>query len=102
MTLRFGSLALVSLAALAAASLASNDARACGGCQLQHWKDEPYLAWKREQVVDALNKRGFGGIQVEPTIAAWGEGRRRAAVPADEGAGPHVRAGRAGRTWLLA
>lgn len=54
----------------------------CGGCQLQHWADEPYLAWKREQVVEALNKRGFGGVQVKPTIAAWGEGRRRAAVHA--------------------
>jgi 23S rRNA (uracil1939-C5)-methyltransferase len=54
----------------------------CGGCQLQHWRDEPYLAWKRAQVVDALTKRGFGGAQVEPTIAAWGAGRRRAALHA--------------------
>ncbi len=54
----------------------------CGGCQLQHWQDEPYLAWKREQVVDALTKRGFGGAHVEPTIAAWGDGRRRAALHA--------------------
>lgn len=54
----------------------------CGGCQLQHWHDEPYLAWKREQVVDALTKRGFGGAHVEPTIPAWGEGRRRAALHA--------------------
>lgn len=54
----------------------------CGGCQLQHWRDEPYLAWKREQVVEALTKRGFGGAHVEPTIAAWGDGRRRAALHA--------------------
>lgn len=54
----------------------------CGGCQLQHWKDEPYLAWKREQVVEALTKRGFGGAYVEPTIPAWGDGRRRAALHA--------------------
>jgi 23S rRNA (uracil1939-C5)-methyltransferase len=54
----------------------------CGGCQLQHWKQEPYLAWKREQVVHALNKRGLGGAVVEPTIAAWGQGRRRAAFHA--------------------
>jgi hypothetical protein len=39
MTLRFGSLALVSLAALSAAALASNDARACGGCF--HPEDQP-------------------------------------------------------------
>ena len=54
----------------------------CGGCQLQHWKDEPYLAWKREQVVQALSKRGFGGAHVEETIPAWGLGRRRAAFHA--------------------
>jgi 23S rRNA (uracil1939-C5)-methyltransferase len=54
----------------------------CGGCQLQHWSDEPYLAWKRDQVIDALSKRGFGAAIVEPTIAAWGEGRRRAALHA--------------------
>lgn len=54
----------------------------CGGCQLQHWRDEPYLAWKRQQVVEALAKRGLGGAEVEPAIAAWGEGRRRAALHA--------------------
>lgn len=54
----------------------------CGGCQLQHWKDEPYLAWKRDQVVEALERRGLGGAVVEPTVPAWGEGRRRAAFHA--------------------
>jgi 23S rRNA (uracil1939-C5)-methyltransferase len=54
----------------------------CGGCQLQHWREGPYLAWKREQVVEALAKRGLGGAQVEPTAPAWGEGRRRAAFHA--------------------
>ncbi|MGD9981708.1 MAG: class I SAM-dependent RNA methyltransferase [Hyphomonadaceae bacterium] len=54
----------------------------CGGCQLQHWRDEPYLAWKRAQVVDALAKRGLGGAHVGPVIQAWGEGRRRAALHA--------------------
>jgi 23S rRNA (uracil1939-C5)-methyltransferase len=54
----------------------------CGGCQLQHWQDAPYLAWKREQVVQALAKRGLGGAQVEETVPAWGEGRRRAAFHA--------------------
>jgi 23S rRNA (uracil1939-C5)-methyltransferase len=50
----------------------------CGGCQLQHWREDAYLAWKREQVVQALSRRGFGGVEVEPVIPAWGEGRRRA------------------------
>lgn len=54
----------------------------CGGCQLQHWKEQPYLDWKRDQVVQALAKRGLGGAEVEPIIAAWGAGRRRAAFHA--------------------
>lgn len=54
----------------------------CGGCQLQHWRDEPYLAWKREQVTQALQKRGLGGAVVDKTIPAWGAGRRRAAFHA--------------------
>src|SRR5215467_12154363 len=36
----------------------------CGGCQLQHWREAPYLAWKREQVVQALSRRGLGGAHV--------------------------------------
>lgn len=54
----------------------------CGGCQLQHWREDAYLAWKREQVVQALSRRGFGGAEVDPIIPAWGEGRRRAAFHA--------------------
>src|SRR5262249_56257757 len=37
----------------------------CGGCQLQHWQEAPYLAWKRQRVVEALSKRGLN-IDVEP------------------------------------
>ncbi len=54
----------------------------CGGCQLQHWREDAYLAWKREQVTQALARRGFSGVHVEPVIPAWGEGRRRAALHA--------------------
>lgn len=54
----------------------------CGGCQLQHWRQEEYLAWKRGLVVDALAKRGLGGAVVDATIPAWGVGRRRAAFHA--------------------
>lgn len=54
----------------------------CGGCQLQHWREPPYLDWKREQVAQALSKRGFAGAEVAPTVAAWGHGRRRAAFHA--------------------
>lgn len=54
----------------------------CGGCQLQHWQEAPYLAWKRDQVVQALARRGLGGAIVDETIPAWGAGRRRAAFHA--------------------
>ncbi|MCR6644136.1 MAG: RNA methyltransferase [Terricaulis sp.] len=54
----------------------------CGGCQLQHWRQEPYLAWKRQQVIEALSRRGLGAAPVEDTLPAWGAGRRRAAFHA--------------------
>jgi 23S rRNA (uracil1939-C5)-methyltransferase len=53
----------------------------CGGCQLQHWADAPYLQWKQDEVRRALARRGLEA-RVEPTIVAWGEGRRRAAFHA--------------------
>ena len=28
----------------------------CGGCTLQHWRDEPYSTWKLEQVQNALSR----------------------------------------------
>lgn len=54
----------------------------CGGCQLQHWDEAAYLAWKREQVIAALDRRGLGGAQVDAAVPAWGDGRRRAAFHA--------------------
>ncbi|WP_395644496.1 class I SAM-dependent RNA methyltransferase [Terricaulis sp.] len=54
----------------------------CGGCQLQHWREAAYLAWKRDQVVQALARRGLGGIEVSDIVPAWGAGRRRAALHA--------------------
>jgi 23S rRNA (uracil1939-C5)-methyltransferase len=53
----------------------------CGGCQLQHWAEAPYLAWKRDEVIRSLARRGLE-CEVAPIIAAWGEGRRRAAFHA--------------------
>lgn len=53
----------------------------CGGCQLQHWADAPYLNWKREQVVQALARRNLD-CAVDDIVVAWGEGRRRAAFHA--------------------
>lgn len=53
----------------------------CGGCQLQHWADAPYLAWKRAEVVSALARRRLE-TPVNEIVVAWGEGRRRAAFHA--------------------
>jgi 23S rRNA (uracil1939-C5)-methyltransferase len=47
----------------------------CGGCRLQHWRDEPYRAWKHARVVAALAKAGFE-VKVPPLVAA-GPGTRR-------------------------
>jgi 23S rRNA (uracil1939-C5)-methyltransferase len=58
----------------------------CGGCQLQHWAEAPYLAWKREELVRALGRRGLE-CEVAPIVAAWGEGRRRAAFHAQRDGG---------------
>jgi 23S rRNA (uracil1939-C5)-methyltransferase len=52
----------------------------CGGCKLQHWRSEPYLAWKRRLVIDALVSQGFEQEVervVAVTIDAHGAGRRR-------------------------
>lgn len=53
----------------------------CGGCQLQHWQEGPYLAWKEQIIAQALAKRGLD-VEFEPMVPAWGQGRRRAAFHA--------------------
>jgi len=49
----------------------------CGGCAVQHWRDERYRAWKRELVVMALHQVGIVA-PVSTIIDAHGDGRRRA------------------------
>jgi 23S rRNA (uracil1939-C5)-methyltransferase len=56
----------------------------CGGCVLQHWALEPYRAWKRELVVDALRHERLDA-PVSPLIDAHGEGRRRIVLHARRG-----------------
>ncbi len=53
----------------------------CGGCAIQHWQAEHYLAWKRNLVVEALAQAGLG-CDVDPPIDAHGLGRRRITVHA--------------------
>ncbi len=48
----------------------------CGGCRLQHWRDEPYRAWKHARVVAALAKAGFE-VAVLPLVAGVPGTRRR-------------------------
>ncbi len=51
----------------------------CGGCQVQHWREEPYRDWKRGLVVTALKNRGLEAPVAE-LIDAHGEGRRRVSL----------------------
>ncbi|MFG1403861.1 class I SAM-dependent RNA methyltransferase [Xanthobacter sediminis] len=48
----------------------------CGGCLLQNWRPEPYLAWKRALVAEALAREGLE-TEVAPVVDAHGAGRRR-------------------------
>jgi len=50
----------------------------CGGCALQMMAREPYLAWKRDLVVNALLQRGFSDVPVEEIRAVPPGTRRRA------------------------
>lgn len=43
---------------------------ACGGCQLQHLRYAEQLAWKRRQVVDALER--IGGLRQVPVLPTLG------------------------------
>jgi 23S rRNA (uracil1939-C5)-methyltransferase len=51
----------------------------CGGCQLQHWREEPYRAWKASLVAEALEARGLPAA-VSDCIDAHGAGRRRVSL----------------------
>lgn len=51
----------------------------CGGCQLQHWREEPYRAWKASLVSDQLKARGLPHA-VSAIVDAHGAGRRRVSL----------------------
>lgn len=52
------------------------DGDACGGCSLQHLADEPYRAFKRNLVIDALKSRGLTAEVGELVACRPGERRR--------------------------
>jgi 23S rRNA (uracil1939-C5)-methyltransferase len=51
----------------------------CGGCQLQHWREEPYRAWKASLISEQLKARGLPH-DVRGVIDAHGTGRRRVSL----------------------
>lgn len=58
----------------------------CGGCSLQHWRDENYRAWKRAQLAITLAARGLDLTQTGTRFEALQRGengtRRRAVFSA--------------------
>lgn len=73
----------------------------CGGCALQHWQAEPYLAWKGEQVRMALARQGLE-TDVRPAVGIPPATRRRLALHARRAADGTVRLGFKGRrSWSL-
>ncbi len=76
---------------------------ACGGCALQHWAHEPYLAWKQELVREALARDHLEAEQVLSPFSASPGARRRLALHARRGdKGQGARLGyKARRSWTL-
>jgi 23S rRNA (uracil1939-C5)-methyltransferase len=72
----------------------------CGGCAMQHWSAEPYLAWKRERVIEALSWEGLE-TEVLPTFASPPGSRRRLALHARAGKGGAVIGFKGRRSWKL-
>ncbi|MFT8245436.1 class I SAM-dependent RNA methyltransferase [Roseomonas sp. BN140053] len=50
----------------------------CGGCALQHWDLGRYAAWKRQRLVEALQRAGFPDPAVAPIAPCPPRTRRRA------------------------
>ena len=64
----------------------------CGGCSLQHWASEPYLAWKGDLVRTALSHEHIE-TEILPTFASPPGSRRRLALHARGGKGGVTRSG---------
>ncbi|CAN7314783.1 class I SAM-dependent RNA methyltransferase [Phenylobacterium sp. LjRoot219] len=57
---------------------------ACGGCALQHWAHEPYLAWKVERLRATLARERLE-TEILPAFGALPATRRRVALHARKG-----------------
>ena len=60
-------------------------AQGCGGCALQHWRDEAYAGWKRDLVLTALDRAGFPADAVAPLVRTPPRARRRMEFAARRG-----------------
>ena len=49
----------------------------CGGCALQHWRDQDYVEWKRGLLIAALRRGGFACAESLPLIRSRPHERRR-------------------------
>lgn len=73
----------------------------CGGCALQHWAAEPYLAWKVEQIRLALGRERIETELLAPFAAPPGSRRRLALHARRKGQGAEI-GFKARRSWRLA
>jgi len=73
---------------------------ACGGCALQHWAPEPYLAWKRDQIRYALARERIETDVLAPFAAPPGS-RRRIALHARKVGRQVVLGYKARRSWSV-
>jgi 23S rRNA (uracil1939-C5)-methyltransferase len=49
----------------------------CGGCALQHWRDDAYIAWKTGLLEAALGRAGFLHVPMSPAARTPPRSRRR-------------------------
>ena len=49
----------------------------CGGCALQHWRDDAYATWKSGQVEHALLRAGAADVTMRPLARTAPAARRR-------------------------
>jgi len=49
----------------------------CGGCVLQHWRPDAYLAWKSGLLRDALHRAGYADAAIAPVRTTGPHERRR-------------------------
>ncbi len=73
----------------------------CGGCALQHWRHDAYLAWKVSRLVHTLSLQRIETEMLAPFAAQPGT-RRRVALHARKGSRDAARIGfKARKSWDL-